>query len=106
MNVSPTPGLKAAWVALGIVSVLPHLFWAHWMLTESRVHVVLIPAALTFSLFTGAIFVFMGFRFGFRHMYLWTVLLIVSFTVLSPLFWLFNAREIWGQNKNMPAAES
>lgn len=102
MNVQPTPGLKAAWIALGAASVLPHLFWAHWLLTGNSIHVVLIPVALTFSLFIGAIFVFMGFRLGFRHMYLWTVLQILSFTVVSPLFWLFNCREIWGQGKNTP----
>lgn len=102
MNVQPTAGLKAAWIALGMASVLPHLFWVHWALTGNSIHIILIPAALTFSLFIGAIFVFMGFRLGMPHMYVWTVLLIVSFTVLGPLFWLFNCREIWGQSKNLP----
>ncbi len=106
MNAPATRGFKAAWIALGVGAVLPHLFWAHWMLTGNSVHVVLIPVALTFSLFIGAIFVFMGFRFGFRHMYVWTALLILSFTVASPLFWLFNSREIWGQGKNAPVGGS
>lgn len=100
MSAPQTAGFRAAWIALGIVAVLPHLFWAHWMITGHSLHVILIPVALVCSTFVGAIFIFMGFRFGFRHMYLWTALEILSFTVVSPLFWLFNCREIWSQSRN------
>lgn len=106
MSAPRTTGFRAAWIALGIVSVLPHLFWAHWMVTGHGIHVIIIPVALVCSTFVGAIFVFMGFRFGFRHMYVWTVLEILSFTVISPLFWLFNAREILGPPRDLPAGGS
>jgi hypothetical protein len=94
LNGGATTGLKAAWFTLGALSALPLVAWVWWMLTDNQIFVILGPVALTVSLFVGTIFVFMGFQLGLRYMYIWTVLLIFSFTLVSPVFWLFNCRAV------------
>ena len=95
----------AGWYGLGVLAVLPYVVWAWWMLSDTSSFLILGPVTLTLSLFVGTIFVFMGFRLGLRHMYIWTVLLILSFTVVSPVFWLFNHRAVL-RALTMPGGES
>ncbi len=86
--------LKKGWYTLGVLSALPLLTWAWWMLTGNNLYMILGPVTLTVSLFVGTIFVFMGFQLGLKHMYIWTALLIVTFTIISPIFWLCNCRAV------------
>jgi len=94
LNGGSSTVLKVAWFALGVLSALPAVAWAWWMLTDNEIFVYVGPVVLTVSLFVGSIFVFMGFRLGLKHMYIWTGLLILSFTLVSPVFWLINCRAV------------